>query len=298
MDLSKIIKTGATKHPPRLFIYGEEKIGKSSLAASSPSPVFICGEDGLVGPQFDSTQHFTPTNWADVKEFVKTLIAGGHQFKTLVVDTLDWLEPILAAHVCSVGAKKNLEEFGFGKGYIAAADEFRLLLADMERLMKTGVGIIILAHCHIKGFQNPAGDNYDRYEPKCSKQIAGLVKEWSDAILLVRAKVYTHKESAKSKAKGVGDIVRVISTNKTPAWDAGNRYSMPDELPLSWDAIAASIESGRPDSPDAIEAEVSEMIEKSAMSSERKETARAAVIRDHGNANALKLLLNRVRQAA
>jgi hypothetical protein len=229
MVLSNVIKTGVKKHPPRLFIYGEEKIGKSSLAAQAPKPVFMCGEDGLIGPQFESTAHYTPGNWADAKEFVKTLQAS-KEYRTFVLDTLDWIEPLLFAHVCAKAGKADIEAFGYGKGYIAAADEFRLMLAELERLMQTGVTIIILAHSQIKAFSNPAGDNYDRYEPKVSKQIAGLVKEWSDAILLARAKVFTKKESQKSKAKGVGDVVRVLNTNKTPAWDAGNRYSLPDEL--------------------------------------------------------------------
>lgn len=298
MELSKIVKTGAPKHAPRIFLYGEEKIGKSSLAASAPSPIFLCGEDGLIGPQFAETPHYTPGNWSDARDFAKTLLTAKHTYKTFVVDTLDWIEPVLFAHLCARDSKKSIEEYGFGKGYVAAADEFRLFLADLERLMKSGMTIIILAHCHIKPFSNPAGDNYDRYEPKVLKQLAGLVKEWSDAILLARAKVYTHKDSSKSKAKGVGDIVRVINTNKCPAWDAGNRYSMPDELPLSWEAVAQAIESGKPDSPEAIEAEISESIEKSPMSTERKDAARQALVRDKGKVEALKLLLNRVRQAA
>lgn len=297
MELSKVIKMGVKKKPPRLFIYGEEKIGKSSLAAQAPAPVFMCSESGLIGPQFEAVPHYVPANWADAKDFIKAL-QGSQEYKTFVLDTLDWIEPLLNAHVCAKGGKASIEDFGYGKGYTAAADEFRLFLAELERLMQAGMAIIILAHCQIKAFANPAGDNYDRYEPKVSKQLAGLVKEWSDAILLARAKVFTKKESQKSKAKGVGDAVRVLNTNKTPAWDAGNRYSMPDELPLSWPDIATAIESGKPDNPDVIEAEIAEMIDRSPMSSERKEQARAALVRDKGKANDLKLLLNRVRQAA
>lgn len=295
MDLTKIIKRGQKKYPPRIFMIGEEKIGKSSFANDAPMPLFLCGENGLIGPQFSDTANYTPITWGDVKDFTKSVTTA--ECKTLVLDTLDWLEPLLFAYVSQRDGKKNIEEYGYGKGYIVAADEFRLFLADLERLNKSGITIIILAHCQVKTFNNPAGENYDRYEPKCAKQIAAMVKEWSDAVLFAHSRTYTHKEG-KAKAKGIGDGVRVINTNKTPAWDAGNRYGMPDELPLSWDAVAEAIENGKPDNPEIIEAEIIEAIDKSQMASEKKEFAKSALVRDKGNVMALKLLLNKIRQAA
>ena len=294
MDLSKVIKKGQSKNPPRIFLIGEEKIGKSSFANDAPGVVFLCAENGLVGAQFENTANYSPSTWGDVKDFLKSLPGG---FKTLAVDTLDWLEPLLFAYICQRDAKKNVEDYGYGKGYIAAADEYRLFLAELERINRAGMTIIQIAHCHVKNFANPAGENYDRYEPKCAKQISSMVKEWSDAVLFAHSKTYTHKEG-KSKAKGIGDGVRVIHTNKTPAWDAGNRYGMPDELPLSWQDVADAIESGKPDNAEAIEAEISETIEKSQISTERKESAKLALVRDKGRVQDLKILLNKIRQAA
>ena len=295
MDLQKVIKRGQQKYPPRIFMIGEEKIGKSSFANDAPEPLFLCGENGLVGQQFESTANYTPSTWGDVKDFVKSVTLN--DCKTLVIDTLDWLEPLLFAYVCHRDQKKSIEDYGFGKGYVIAAEEFRLFLAELERLNKSGIAIVVIAHCQVKAFNNPAGDNYDRYEPKCIKQILAMVKEWSDAVLFAHSRTYTHKDG-KAKAKGIGDGVRVINTNKTPAWDAGNRYGMPDELPLSWAAVAEAIENGKPDSPEQIEAEIIEAIDKSQMSSDRKEQAKCAVARDKGDIIKLKTLLNKVRQAA
>lgn len=295
MDISKFIKVGVKKRQPRIFLYGEEKIGKSSFAASAPNVLFVCGEDGLVGDQFANTKHITPLCWADVIDLAKTLLTEGSEFKSLAFDSLDWLEPMLYAHTCKLHGQKTIESFGFGKGIIAAVEELRILLSILEKLDMT---IIFIAHSHVKTFANPTGDNYDRYEPKANKLLAGLVKEWSDAILLARAKVYTNKDSAKAKAKGVGDIIRVINTNKQPSWDAGNRYSMPDELPLSWEAVAEAIKAGKVDEAAVIEAEISGLIERSPLATERKAEALAALARDKGKPEALKLLLNRVRQAA
>lgn len=297
IDLLKMVRKGQPKNPPRITMIGEEGVGKSTFAASAPSPLFMCSESGLVGTAFGDTSNVTPTSWTEAREIVASLIAGGHQFKTLVIDTLDWLEPLLFAFLCARDKKNGIEDYGYGKGYVVAADEFRLFLSDLERLNKTGVGIIILGHCQTKLFNNPIGDNYDRYEPKVTKQIAGLVREWSDVVLFARFKVYTHKEG-RSKAKGVGDCVRVLQTTKSPAWDAKNRYGLPDELPMSWDAVVTSITAETPDTPEAIEAEISDTIEKSSMPDKSKQNAKAALVRDKGNVQALKILLNRVRQAA
>lgn len=304
MDITKVIKKGQPKSAPRIFMIGEEKIGKSSFANDSPSPIFLCGENGLVGPQFVNTANYTPSSWADVKDFIKSLTDAPGTYKTIVIDTIDWLEPMLCSFVCAKYGETSIDgvakgsAFGFGKGANAVAEEYRLFLASLERANKVGYGVVILAHSQVKQFNNPTGENFDRYEPKCMRQIAALTKEWSDAVLFAHSKVYTVKSEGQKKSKGIGDGVRVINTNKTPAWDAGNRYGMPDELPLSWQSVIEAIDSGKPDSPEQIEAEISEAIDKSQMTTERKDSAKAALARDKGNVNALKLLLNKIRQAA
>ena len=298
MDFKAAIKKGQPKTAPRMVLIGEEGVGKSSFAADAPAPVFICAENGLVGSAFTQTENFNPANWESVKQFAKWLQTEKHSFKTLVIDTLDWLEPMLFSFICARDNQKSVEGYGYGKGYNVAADEARLFMAELERLNKSGMGIIIISHCQIKTFNNPLGDNYDRYEAKVSKQIAGLFKEWADVVLFARFKIYTAKESVKSKAKGVGDAVRVIQTTKNPAWDAKNRYSLPDELPLDYSAVMVAIENERPDTDEAIEKEIKELIEQSPMVEERKVSARSALSRDKGNSNKLKVLLNRVREAA
>ena len=53
---------------------------------------------------------------------VRALAAGGHDFKALVIDTLDHAEPLVWSHVCSAAKVDSIEAVGggFGKGYVAA----------------------------------------------------------------------------------------------------------------------------------------------------------------------------------
>ena len=41
------IHKGKTNLPPRIVMYGQEGIGKSSWSAKAPKPIFIPTEDGL-----------------------------------------------------------------------------------------------------------------------------------------------------------------------------------------------------------------------------------------------------------
>ncbi len=94
-----------------------------------------------------------PQTWNDVLQAVDMLRVEQHDHKTLVFDTLDWLEPLLWAHICERDGKKNVEDYGYGKGHVAALDEWRLLVSRLERLRnERGMGVVLLAHSWIKPF--------------------------------------------------------------------------------------------------------------------------------------------------
>ena len=84
--------------PPRILIYGVSGVGKTTLAASAPSPVFILTEDGLGA--LDVPHFSLATSFDDILQAQGALYTEPHEFKTVVVDSLDWLEPLVWKHVC------------------------------------------------------------------------------------------------------------------------------------------------------------------------------------------------------
>ena len=247
MDFSNMIKKGTVKKAPRLMMIGVEGVGKSSAGADLPSPIFLCAESGLVGPQFADSAHITPKDWEESLAFLDWLAMGQHDYKSLVVDTLDWLEKLLFAIVVRNAKKqdiKSITDFDYGKGYEIAAFEFRQFIARLDKLNDNGMTVLLLAHSQIKTFNNPIGENYDRYEAKCCKQIAGLAKEWCDAVLFAFFDVYTKKDGGK--AKGNGGQVRVVKTEHSAGWDAKNRYGLPETMPLDMQLIMSEIDKGQP----------------------------------------------------
>ena len=63
MDIKSLIKKGPSTRPPKIMLIGVEGVGKSTAGANMPSPVFMCSESGLVGPQFADVPNFTPKSW-------------------------------------------------------------------------------------------------------------------------------------------------------------------------------------------------------------------------------------------
>jgi len=245
MALLERISKAQKPRAPRIMMIGVEGVGKSTAGASMPNPIFLCGEDGLVGPQFANTPSFSPENWGEAIQFLDELAQEPGDFRTVVIDTLDWLEPMLYTHVCQKANHKNIEDFGYGKGYVVAQQEARQLLMRLDGLNAKGMNVLILCHSQIKTVNNPLGDNYDHFEAKVNQKIAGIFREWCDCVLFAQFDMYTRKDGMRAKAFG-GDG-RIVQTTHSAAWDAKNRYGLPEVMPLDMQAILEAISGGQVD---------------------------------------------------
>lgn len=253
MSLLDNIKKGPSTRPPKIMLIGQEGVGKSTAGAQMPNPVFICGESGLVGPQFKDVANFTPSSWSEVLQFVDELASNRGNFETLVIDTLDWLEPMLYQHVVTAAKKndiKHIEDFGYGKGYVIAQNEARQLLARLDKANAAGMNILLLSHSQLKTVKNPTGEDYDHFESKMNAKISGLFKEWSDAVLFARFEVFVEKNGIKVKA--TGGTSRIVQTTHSAAWDAKNRFGLPDVMDLDMPEILKAMMGGKDETPELV----------------------------------------------
>ena len=239
------IKRGGESLPPRVSLSGPEGIGKSTFGASAPSPLFISQEDGLTG--LDHVARVNPESFADVLALVDEITANGSEFKTLVIDTVDWLERSIHSFICDRDSKSGVEDYGYGKGYKVAEAELVLLLSKLDALrQKQKMGIVLLSHVHIKAFASPDGSTWDRYEMKGHKGFTGILREWPDACLFAVYEVFKTKEKGEQRERVIGGD-RIIHTQWSPGWDAKNRLGLPETLPLSWDDFDSAVQANRPD---------------------------------------------------
>ncbi len=184
---------------------------------------------------------------------MRILTTEEHDYKTFVVDTLDAIEPLCWSFICQRDGKDSVEGYGYGKGYVAALDEWRKFLAAVERLWQTRkVGVIFLAHAIVRPFKNPEGEDFDRYQLKLHEKAGGVVKEWTDCNLFARFETYANKKKGELKAKGISTGARVMHTERTAAYDAKNRYELPETLPLDWQALAEAMQRRQTATPAAL----------------------------------------------
>ncbi len=91
----------------------------------------------------------------DVTDAIVWLATEAHDFKTLVVDTADWLEKLLVDFICQRDNKTSVEDFGYGKGYVILAEEFTKFRTSLDPLLRRRMHILLLAHCWIVKFEQP-----------------------------------------------------------------------------------------------------------------------------------------------
>ena len=249
------VRRGRIEKPIRTLLYGVEGIGKTTFGASAPAPIFLAPEDGA--GLLDIERFPAPETWLDVRDALAALTSEPHAYGTLVVDTLDWLEPLLWRHICDRDSKRDIEDYGYGKGYVAALDEWRVFINDMERLRAARLmQIVLLAHSSIRPFKNPEGEDFDRYEMKIHLKTAGLLKEWSDVVLFANHETFAHKDDKTKRVRGVSTGARLCYTSRTAAYDAKNRFSLPESFALDWSEYAAALQQHAPAGADALAAEI------------------------------------------
>ena len=248
IDLKSISRSTGIK-APRVLVYGSAGLGKTTFASGSPAPIFLCTEDGLGKIEVDAFPLLR--SYQDTLDAIGALYSSDHPYKTLVIDSLDHLEPMIWKHLCEtyVGSKgerySTIEAFGYGRGYIEALDLWRNLLNGLDALRnEKGMAIILIAHSEVKRFESPTTASYDRFQIKLHKRASDLVQESVDCILFADYKTVIEKEEkgfGGSKNRGITTGERYLFTQATPGYIAKNRYSLPAELPLNWQAFSDAL---------------------------------------------------------
>jgi len=226
---------GKEKRPLKIVIYGPEGIGKSTFASQFPDPLFIDTEGGTSNLNIRRIK--CNKSWDELISIVKEINANPDICKTVVLDTADWSEFLCINAVCEKYRKNNIEDFGFGKGYVYLLDEYSKLLSLLDKLIEVGINVVITAHAKPRKFELPEEQGaFDRYEMKLTRQVAPLIKEWCDALLFCNYKIYV--VTAENNTKKAQGGKRVLYTTHNPTYDAKNRFNLPEELELNFASIA------------------------------------------------------------
>ncbi len=240
MTLLDQIHSGRNPAPRRVLLYGTQGIGKSTFGSMSDKPIFVQTEDGL--GEIDCDKFPLSESFDESLAALTELYSHEHPYRTVVVDSLDWLERLIWADVCRKRNVESIEDIGYAKGYVFALSQWRDFLEGLSALRRDkGMTVVLVAHARIERFENPETETYDRYVPRLHKLASAVVQEWCDEVLFATYKIHTKQTDEgfnRKRTHGLGTGERIVRTVERPAHVAKNRLNLPDELPLDWSAFS------------------------------------------------------------
>lgn len=233
LSLSNLV-TKTNDKPPIMVIYGRGKMGKTTLASEFPNPIFIQTEDGAGDISVTTFKDEPLASYGEVNEALVALASEEHDFKTLVVDSITQLEPLIWRETCERNNWNSIEDPGYGKGYIEADTVWRDFLKAATWLRDhKGMTVILIAHEVVETFSDPEREDYSRYKMRLHKRAEAMIRERADIVGFMNTVVMIDKQKGgfgkeATKAKGSGQ--RQLNLAPRPTFEAGNRYSMPDRI--------------------------------------------------------------------
>jgi len=219
-------------------ITGEPGVGKTSLAATFPKPIFIRAEDGLQAvPEATRPDAFPVLSSVDdLWQQLTALIKEPHEYETLVIDSVTQLETFFAEHVVDSDPKKpkSLAQAngGYGAGYGAvSALHGRVRKAAKVLNEQRGMNVIFIAHSETSTVELPDSDPYSRYELRLHKKSSPHYTDNVDLVAYIKLETFTTGDGERKKAISSGNRIAICDTAASQV--SKNRYGITEPLQVN-----------------------------------------------------------------
>lgn len=248
-----VAEWGGDGEGKKTLLYGPNGQGKTTLAAMSPNAIFIGLDDGgretrhpKTGAKLRAIQGID--SFLDLRDVLHQydLFPAG---STLVLDTVTKAEELMKQFVLATIKKESgqvatsLEDYGYGKGYSHLTDAARLIIGDLDPLVRRGVHIILLAQQAQATVSNLEGIDYSQDgpsltgQPKAGMNVRSEFCSWADNIFrLGYADPSVKTANAKAtKGKASGTTERFVFTEPQIHFIAKNRMNgtLPAVMPFA-----------------------------------------------------------------
>ncbi|MCC7408104.1 MAG: ATP-binding protein [Phycisphaeraceae bacterium] len=230
MSLLDSLITTTTPAPPKMIVYGQPGVGKTTFAASAGAILIDCENGSGAVPGLRRTPYLQ--SWPEMRAWLAEIASTPPEgVAAVAIDTIDWMIQRIVEHVVVDLDDKSPSDItntlGTAHGGYFKAREivqnivYRDVLPMLNAVANSGLAVILLAHAANTKMTTPEGFDLRLAAPDLPHWIAAPFIEWADAVL------YAAREGER----------RFLRTEGTNVVLAKNRYSLPVELPLSWPAL-------------------------------------------------------------
>ncbi len=237
-----VVQRGRKKEPFNVILAGVAGIGKSTFGASAPDPLFLGGEET---GELDIQRMPQSKTYNDFVAQVDYLLSDKCEirYSTMVVDTLDSIEKMLHEKILAEDPKGTgsmiAAHGGYGKAYEKAEHELLTLRAKFKKIRDDkGKNLIFIAHTK-KALATDAilGLSYDTYDLNLHGRAQAVFVDWCSAVLFANYVVHASAGTNTDKIFAMGDGQRLLLTEKRPGHIGKNRFNLPYEMPLEFNAF-------------------------------------------------------------
>lgn len=216
-------------------ITGDAGLGKTSLAATFPKPIFIRAEDGLQAVPLASRPDAFPvlSSVDDLWDQLTALIKEDHDYQTLVIDSVTQLDTLFTTHIVETDPKKpkSIAQAlgGYGAGFqMLSSLHGRVRKAAGILNEKKGMHVVFIAHAETETIELPDQDPYTRYNIRMQKKSVSHFIDNSDLVGFLKLETFTQGDGDRKKA--ISDGTRLLVTYATAANISKNRFGITEDI--------------------------------------------------------------------
>ena len=233
MTLPTNVLTQANMRAPKGIVYGPPGIGKTTFGANTHKPIIVDCENGSAHVDCDRTPYLS--DWISIQSWLTSLASGGHDYCTVVIDSVDWLLRRIEEHVAGVNHSQtgmsqtlNRSHGGYGNGkQVLKNYAYQYLLPALDQMVNSGLAVVLLAHATRTEITSIDGVTVEKSGPEIHPALASTMIEWADFVGAAR----------------IGADGRELVLSETNQQLAKNRYGIEGALPLSWQALTDAMTS-------------------------------------------------------
>ncbi len=203
--------------------YGTTGLGKTTLFAMMPNPIFVGLDDGgrkIVNPKTqEPINHIPGIETLEDTRAVLQQLSLWSKGSSCIIDTFTMLEQIIERYVLETvplpkgGRAQNIKAYGWNDGSSHILDTVRLVLQDLDVLVRRGVNVGLICQEQAVKIANSEGIDYLRTGPRLHHDnrysVMFQVCEWADHVIRLN---YLNTMIRAEKDRPVGKVASSDAT--------------------------------------------------------------------------------------